>query len=671
MSDDNDRQLVRVLLIEDDPSSARVTRRILEGAAGVDFQVQWDDRLAAGCDRLARGGVDVVLLDLMLPDGRGLDSLARVQAHRATTAVVVLSGLDDESLAIRAVQNGAQDYLLKGQFTEPLLVRSLRYAVERNRSQRRLAAQHAVTRILSEAATLADAAAPALRALGSELAWEVGNLWLVDRHARVLRCAESWHGPGPAAAEFDRVSRAKALPPGVGLPGRVWARGEPVWIADVSRDGGFTRAAVAEASGLGGAVGFPVRLGKDVLGVIEFFSRESRVPDAELIGMMTCVGDQIGQFVERKRSEAALRESEERLRVLFEQLPGVLWTTDTALRFTSSWGTGLGRASLMPGQAPGQSLAEYFGTDDPAFPPVAAHRRAAAGEPVSYELRWLGVTYQCHVEPLADRDGRAVGCIGVALDVTRYRQVEAALDETKLEMHLAGQIQRGFFPKAAPVVPGFDIAGASLPALTAGGDYYDFIPFAGGTMRVVIGDVSGHGLGPALLMASVRAHLHAIAATEADVSQILRRLNHFFYCDTLGDRFITIVLAHLDPATRSLVCVSAGHPTGYVLDRTGAVRERIESVGLPMGVEADGDFPAGPPITLEQGDVVLFLTDGVEETADPDGVFFGARNALEVVRACRDAPARVIVDEVHRAVAAFTQGRPQMDDVTTVVIKVL
>lgn len=671
MSEDTDRQPIRVLLIEDDPSSARVTQRILEEAAGVRFEVQWVDRLKAGCDRLARGGVDVVLLDLMLPDSRGLDSLARVRAQRSMTAVVVVSGLDDESLAIRAVHNGAQDYLLKGQFTEQLLVRSLRYAVERNRSQRRLVAQHAVTRILSEAATLADAAPPALRALGSELAWEVGNLWLVDRQARVLRWAEGWHAPGAAVAEFVRVSREKELAPGQGLPGRVWARGEPVWIADVARDGGLTRAAAAESAGLGGAVGFPVRLGKDVLGVLEFFSRETRPPDAELIGMMTCVGEQIGQFVERKRSEAALRESEERLRVLFEQMPGVLWTTDTALRFTSSWGTGPGRVNLLPGQAPGLSLAEYFGTDDPAFLPVAAHRRAAAGEPGSYEFRWQGVTYQCHVEPLVDRDGRSVGCIGVALDVTRYRQVEEALDETKLEMHLAGQIQRNFFPKGAPVVPGFDIAGASLPALTAGGDYYDFIPFTEGSIRVVIGDVSGHGLGPALLMASVRAHLHAIAATEADLSQILKRLNHFFYRDTLGDRFITIVLAHLDPATRSLVCVSAGHPTGYVLDRAGAVRERIESVGLPMGVEADGDFLAGPSLTLEPGDIVLFLTDGVEETTGPDGCFFGARNALDVVRACRDAPACVIVEEVHRAVARFTQGRPQMDDVTTVVIKVL
>ena len=220
-------------------------------------------------------------------------------------------------------------------------------------------------------------------------------------------------------------------------------------------------------------------------------------------------------------------------------------------------------------------------------------------------------------------------------------------------------------------MPGFDIAGASLPALTAGGDYYDFIPFPDGSVAIVIGDVSGHGLGPALLMASLRAHLHAIAATQTDVGLILARLNQAFFRDACGERFVTIVLARLDPAARSFVYSSAGHSTGYVLDRSGAIKSRVESDGLPLGIEPVADFVVAAPLTLEPGDVIMLLTDGLEDSSSPDGTIFGAGNALEVVRAYADQPAQAIVDELLFAVDRHAQGTPQRDDVTTVVIKVL
>ena len=126
---------IRVLLIEDNPGDARLIQEILAEARGSRFEVKWTDRLAAARECLADGEIDLVLLDLSLPDSQGLDTFAKVHTHVPHMPVVVLSGLDDETLAITAVQDGAQDYLVKGQADGHVLVRSIRYAIERKRAE--------------------------------------------------------------------------------------------------------------------------------------------------------------------------------------------------------------------------------------------------------------------------------------------------------------------------------------------------------------------------------------------------------------------------------------------------------------------------------------------------------------------------------------------------------
>lgn len=126
-------------------------------------------------------------------------------------------------------------------------------------------------------------------------------------------------------------------------------------------------------------------------------------------------------------AENALRESEAKLRLTLEQMPAVIWTTDTRLRFTSSLGAGLAALNLRPNQVVGMTLFEYFQTDDSEFPPIVAHRKALEGESVAYELEWAGNAYQSHVEPLRDTEGLIVGCIGLALDITAHKRAEEAL----------------------------------------------------------------------------------------------------------------------------------------------------------------------------------------------------------------------------------------------------
>ena len=171
--------------------------------------------------------------------------------------------------------------------------------------ERRLTAEHVAARALLAATTIDQAAPKILEAICETLGWEHGALWTVDRKADVLRCAETWNTSTPLA-EFDAICRSTIFERGIGLPGRVWRSGTPAWIPDVTTDTNFPRAAVAAREGLHSAFGFPVLLRGEVLSVMEFFSREIREPDDDLLSMLTTVGSQIGMFIDRRRAQEEL-----------------------------------------------------------------------------------------------------------------------------------------------------------------------------------------------------------------------------------------------------------------------------------------------------------------------------------------------------------------------------
>jgi len=185
---------------------------------------------------------------------------------------------------------------------------------ERKRAENRLSAQYAVTSALAESNTLSAGASRILQAVCESLGWEYGALWTVDRRSNLLRCSQVWQAPGAEADEFESVSLESVFAPGSGLPGRVWTDGQPLWIADVVKEANFPRSALAARVGLHGCCGFPIEFHSEILGVVEFFSRSIREPDPDLLAMMGTIGSQIGQFIQRKRVEEALDESEEQLR---------------------------------------------------------------------------------------------------------------------------------------------------------------------------------------------------------------------------------------------------------------------------------------------------------------------------------------------------------------------
>jgi serine phosphatase RsbU (regulator of sigma subunit) len=375
---------IKALLIEDNRGDVRLVQELLAEVGGLALTLETADRLATGLARLAKEGADVVLLDLSLPDSRGLDTFLRVQALAPRVPVVLLSGLDDETLAVKAVQLGAEDYLVKGQIDASVLVRAIRYAIER----------------------------------------------------------------------------------------------------------------------------------------------------------------------------------------------------------------------------------------------------------------------------------------------TRRRHAEQALRATEVKLRMARQIHQKLFPAAAPVLPGFDIAGASYSAEATGGDYFDYLPMPDGCLGIAIADASGHGFGPALLMASTRAYLRALSQTRPSVADILTLANRFLAEEVGEDCFVTLFLARLDPRTRSFAYANAGHPSGFVLDPQGAVKSLLASTAFPLGIDPEGAFAGATELRLEPGETVLLLTDGISEACSADDVPFGTERALEVVRRHRERPAQEIAAALHRAVRDFCQDQTLIDDVTAIVLKV-
>jgi PAS domain S-box-containing protein len=173
-------------------------------------------------------------------------------------------------------------------------------------AERRLTAEHVVARALVEATTFADAVPKILEAVCKALDWEYGALWTIDSEADVLRCSQAWPAESPDFPDFHAASATSTFLRGIGLPGRVWATGQPTWILDVVQDPNFPRAHIAAREGLHAAFGFPILLRGDVLSVMEFFSREIREPDEDLLSMLTSIGNQIGLFVERRRAQEEL-----------------------------------------------------------------------------------------------------------------------------------------------------------------------------------------------------------------------------------------------------------------------------------------------------------------------------------------------------------------------------
>jgi PAS domain S-box-containing protein len=206
--------------------------------------------------------------------------------------------------SIKTVRIDSSAYFEDGKFVHSRYF--TRDITDRRRTEHRLALQYAITRIVSRSMDFVEGTHEILETVCEGLGWQVGVLWSVNHQEEMLQCVDEWHSPGIDAGGFESSCLATTFVKGIGLPGRIWETGKPAWIPNLKKDPNFPRAPLAERSGLRSGFGFPILLGEEVIGVIEFFSQEVRQPDAELLEMIGSVGRQIGQFQERKRAEEKL-----------------------------------------------------------------------------------------------------------------------------------------------------------------------------------------------------------------------------------------------------------------------------------------------------------------------------------------------------------------------------
>ncbi len=249
------------------------------------------------------------------------------------------------------------------------------------------------------------------------------------------------------------------------------------------------------------------------------------------------------------------------------------------------------------------------------------------------------------------------------------------LTHAKAQLHAAGEVQSMLLPERAPDVPGLDIAGACFPADESGGDFYDYPKMLDGSVGIVIGDVSGHGLGPAILAADSRAYVRAFSRTCNSLGEVLVQTNHLLCEDTKGERFVTLFFACIHPETRVLRVASAGHQA-FLFDRHG-FPSALESQQPPLGLAPKFIRNFESTMMLRAGELLLLMTDGISEAASTRDVprckatMFGDQRALEIVRDCRHESSAKIAEILINRARDFTHRPYQDDDMTVVVVKVL
>lgn len=257
-----------------------------------------------------------------------------------------------------------------------------------------------------------------------------------------------------------------------------------------------------------------------------------------------------------------------------------------------------------------------------------------------------------------------LGAVFTLRDVSDRKAREAI----EHDVESARTVQQVLLPRQSPQPDGFDIAGSVYPATSLCGDYLDFVPLSNGRLAAIVGDVSGHGFGPAVQMVGARAYFRGALALELPLDAALERLNNALLLDTPEGSFLTLFCVCIDPPARSLTYAAAGHDAWLVNEFS---RRRLENTGLVVGIQAGERYEQEGPIPLKPGDVIVLLTDGVIETQSPDQELFGWERTLRIIERTRDRPAAEIVETLYQATRGFADGRPPADDVTIAIIKAL
>jgi putative ABC transport system permease protein len=265
------------------------------------------------------------------------------------------------------------------------------------------------------------------------------------------------------------------------------------------------------------------------------------------------------------------------------------------------------------------------------------------------------------------------GQIAFVIENARLMRRIAEQDRLRREVEIAATVQRRLFPQQPPRVDGFQVAGTCLPAREVGGDYYDYFALDDGEILLAVADVAGKGLGPALVMSSVQAALRTIASPATDLSEMAARMNRLLCESTAGNSYATLFCARLDPMTRRLTYVNAGHCPPVVCRFRGNVCTEtmlLQTGGPVVGLFTESVYREGT-VNLRNGDLLVVYTDGVSEAMNGHDEEFGEARLLSAVIGSSHVELETLCADVLRHLRQWRGQTPQYDDQTLLFLRAL
>jgi serine phosphatase RsbU (regulator of sigma subunit) len=243
--------------------------------------------------------------------------------------------------------------------------------------------------------------------------------------------------------------------------------------------------------------------------------------------------------------------------------------------------------------------------------------------------------------------------------------------ELQRSMSVATSVQQSLLPRALPSPDGLEIAACSRFCDSTGGDYYDFLqmPALGGKALVAVGDVTGHGIGAALLMATARGAVRAAAAAATTIAQVMNGANDAMAGHTNNGMFMTMVLLSVDPQTREVRWSSAGHDPALIYHPDSDSFEELVGGDVPLGIEAEMAYREHSRPCATSGAIILIGTDGIWEARNANGEMFGKQRLRQLIKRYHSS-AEDLAEAIQRAMWSWIGPRPLQDDVTFVAIRV-
>ncbi|MFN0060607.1 MAG: PP2C family protein-serine/threonine phosphatase [Planctomycetota bacterium] len=324
-------------------------------------------------------------------------------------------------------------------------------------------------------------------------------------------------------------------------------------------------------------------------------------------------------------------------------------------------------------------LADFARADGYCISGMAARVDSYLCIPLVSKTRVLGVVnlVNCLEETAvflaADREVLMTLCRLAATSIENVQLYRDSLEKERIQasLRIARDIQQRLYSTKAPALDWLDIASRSESCDETGGDYFDFVPANNNGMTLIIGDVSGHGIGAALHMVAARAGLRATLAHDAAFDRLTEALNTQLAHDMEIDQFMTLCMVSLAGPGRPLLYVNAGHDAPCVYRAATGKVEMLNGTGLPLGLFADASYTLGEAAGLDTGDVLLATTDGVWEVFNDEGQLLGKEALAEIFHrhAASGADSSQIASAILEEVGQYTGGRPARDDVTLVVLR--